>query len=196
MARLSTQQAREAVLQTADRLFYTQGYHATGINQIIAEAEVAKQTFYNHFPGKERLGIAWLQRDQQRWMEELDATLDKRSGPAKRLLELFSFLENWMRVTNFRGCALLNTIAETPDRDAELRMAALQYKAGLRKRIHDEASGLRKGGAPLKSKKLAHLADGIYLLFEAAMVEAQTHGDTWPIDEAKWQARRLLKETD
>ncbi|MHC5721945.1 MAG: TetR/AcrR family transcriptional regulator, partial [Nostoc sp.] len=35
------------ILQTASRLFYEQGYHVTGINQVIAEAGVSKASFYH-----------------------------------------------------------------------------------------------------------------------------------------------------
>ena len=44
------------MLETATRLFYGEGVHTVGIDRIIAEAGVAKGTFYNHFPSKDDLG--------------------------------------------------------------------------------------------------------------------------------------------
>jgi AcrR family transcriptional regulator len=44
---------RRLIVQTAYRLFKRDGFHATGIDKIIAEAEVAKMTMYRHFPSKE-----------------------------------------------------------------------------------------------------------------------------------------------
>jgi AcrR family transcriptional regulator len=44
---------RKLIVTTAIRLFLDQGYEQTTIAQITAEADVAKKTFFNHFPSKE-----------------------------------------------------------------------------------------------------------------------------------------------
>lgn len=49
---------REKILDTATRLFYLKGYHATGLNLIIKESGAPKGSLYYHFPnGKEQLAI-------------------------------------------------------------------------------------------------------------------------------------------
>ena len=53
---------REQLLDTALRLFYREGYHATGIERILAESGVAKMTLYKHFASKDELMLAALQR--------------------------------------------------------------------------------------------------------------------------------------
>lgn len=40
---------RERIVETTFELFAKQGYNSTGINQIIADAGVAKASFYLHF---------------------------------------------------------------------------------------------------------------------------------------------------
>lgn len=52
------QQTRQLLITTAFRLFAEQGYQRTTIAQIAAEADVAKKTFFNHFPTKEDLLFA------------------------------------------------------------------------------------------------------------------------------------------
>src|SRR5437762_2109009 len=49
---------RDQLLATAWRLFYRDGYRAVGIDTLLAEAEVAKMTLYNHFASKEELIVA------------------------------------------------------------------------------------------------------------------------------------------
>ena len=46
---------RDELVETALRLFYTQGFNATGIDKILAESGVAKMTMYKHFKSKDEL---------------------------------------------------------------------------------------------------------------------------------------------
>ncbi len=52
--------AKERILETAGKLFFQHGYSEVGINEIIAKAETAKASFYQHYPSKEALCEAWL----------------------------------------------------------------------------------------------------------------------------------------
>lgn len=79
--------ARRRLLDAATRLFYEGGIHAVGIDRIIAEAGVAKATFYNHFPSKDDLVVAYL--------EEIDR-LGGRQWPRFRSNLLGKrFLRSW-----------------------------------------------------------------------------------------------------
>lgn len=51
------QQTKERIISTAARMFVTNGYHATGINEILAEAGVPKGSFYFHFSSKKELAV-------------------------------------------------------------------------------------------------------------------------------------------
>ena len=46
---------RQAILDTAYRLFRTQGFDRTSVSQITAEVGGSKATIYSHFPSKEEL---------------------------------------------------------------------------------------------------------------------------------------------
>ena len=49
-------QTKDKILETATRLFYFQGFHGTGLNQIIKESGCPKGSLYHYFPeGKEQL---------------------------------------------------------------------------------------------------------------------------------------------
>src|SRR6201994_2958006 len=53
---------KDRILETADRLFYLQGIRAIGVDTIAAEIGISKRTLYNHFPSKDALIAAYLQR--------------------------------------------------------------------------------------------------------------------------------------
>ena len=63
--------AKERIIEAASRLFYFKGYNQTGINQIIAEANVAKASMYQHFRSKEDIAVAYLIRRHAMWMGNL-----------------------------------------------------------------------------------------------------------------------------
>lgn len=47
---------RDQIVETASRLFFSQGYYATGLSQIIKESDTPKGSLYYYFPdGKEQL---------------------------------------------------------------------------------------------------------------------------------------------
>jgi AcrR family transcriptional regulator len=54
--------SKERILETAYKLFYTQGYNVTGINQILDQAKVAKASLYQHFGSKEELRVAYIKK--------------------------------------------------------------------------------------------------------------------------------------
>jgi AcrR family transcriptional regulator len=80
------------VLTTAYDLFSRRGVRAVGVDTIIADAGVAKMTFSRHFPSKDDLVLAFLQRREQLWTHEwLEAEVSSRaSAPADRLLGIWS----------------------------------------------------------------------------------------------------------
>ena len=53
---------KDRILETADRLFYLQGIRAIGVDTIAAEIGISKRTLYNHFPSKDALIAAYLER--------------------------------------------------------------------------------------------------------------------------------------
>jgi TetR/AcrR family fatty acid metabolism transcriptional regulator len=54
--------ARERLLDAALQIFSRQGYHETRLEDIISQAETSKGALYLHFPNKERLFMALVDR--------------------------------------------------------------------------------------------------------------------------------------
>jgi AcrR family transcriptional regulator len=178
------------ILDTASRLFYEQGYHATGINQIIAEAEVAKASFYHHFHSKEALCIAYLQKRHHDWFSWLKQTVDQFDTPQERLLGLFTFLEKWLPESRFRGCAFLNIAPEFPADDHEIRRIVETHKQSLWNYIKQLLEKLALG---VDEADLDLRTDLIYLLFEGVISEGQVYQSTRLIKSAREATSRLIQ---
>ncbi len=63
---------RETILQVASRLFARQGYTATSIRQIAEETGIGKATIYHHFPDKQAIAWALLERHAAKIQEMLN----------------------------------------------------------------------------------------------------------------------------
>ncbi|WP_307725250.1 TetR/AcrR family transcriptional regulator, partial [Halolactibacillus halophilus] len=60
--------------------FQTQGYHATGLNQIVKESGVPKDSLYYHFPGgKEELALESIRLTQAFVLEKIKDGLNSSS---------------------------------------------------------------------------------------------------------------------
>ena len=106
--------ARQRILDTAFRLFYGHGIRGVGVDTIIAEAGVAKATFYKHFPRKDDLVVAYLDRVDDVWSSQLRAAAEAAGpDPAARLVGMYDALTSACRREGYRGCAFINAAAET-----------------------------------------------------------------------------------
>ena len=113
--------ARRRLLETATRLFYAEGIHAVGIDRIIAEAGVAKATFYKHFPSKDALVVAYVE-EIDRLGREAVAALSARS-PRAMIAVIMGRIGEAAVAGDYRGCPFLNAAAEYPDPAGPVRRA-------------------------------------------------------------------------
>jgi AcrR family transcriptional regulator len=113
--------ARRRLLDTATRLFYAGGIHAVGIDRIIAEAGVAKATFYSHFPSKDELVVAYIE-EQDRLGRAAVAALPKQS-PREMIAAILGRISEAAVQGSYRGCPFLNAAAEYPDPASRVRRA-------------------------------------------------------------------------
>jgi AcrR family transcriptional regulator len=129
----TTLNPRDRILETASRLFYAHGIQGVGVDAIIAEAGVAKATLYKHFPSKDELVIAYLDRVDAAWRAALRSAAEA-SGPTPReqLVGLFDALTSACRRDGYRGCAFINTAAAT-DPGSPVHARTIEHKRAVRK---------------------------------------------------------------
>jgi AcrR family transcriptional regulator len=116
---------KERILETADRLFYLQGIRAIGVDTIAAEIGISKRTLYNHFPSKDALISAYLDRRFVR-----PPASDK--PPVEQILGTFDSLERRFAAKDFRGCPFVNAVAEVGPESKPVRKIAVAFKESRR----------------------------------------------------------------
>jgi AcrR family transcriptional regulator len=183
---ITKRSARERILDAAGCLFYEQGFRAVGIDTIIAEAGVAKMTLYSHFPSKDDLIVAYLERsDSEGWKWIEDATAGEAT-PRGKLIAMFDALSERADSAACLGCPVQATAAEFPDPNHPGHRVALASKQKVRAHLLDlaEQAGLRAPEA---------LADQLMLLMDGAYASSRMFGPGNPARHAGAAARALIE---
>ncbi|WP_392543103.1 TetR/AcrR family transcriptional regulator [Oryzobacter telluris] len=177
--------ARDRILDTAFRLFYARGLRAVGVDLIIAESGVAKATFYKHFPAKDDLALAYLERVDGVWSGQLHAAAEAAGPrPADQLVGLFDALGTACRRDGYRGCAFINAAAESvPGTPVHDRTVA--HKAEVLRWVTAVAA---EAGAP----DPRGLARSLTLLLDGGLASGALDGDPEAATRAAASARVLV----
>ncbi|WP_170337037.1 TetR/AcrR family transcriptional regulator [Ruegeria arenilitoris] len=177
---------RDELVRKALLVFYRDGFHATGMDKLVAETGVSKTSMYKHFRTKEELILAALRlRDENfrnwflRRIEELADT------PAEQLIASFDALKEWFEEDSFRGCMFIKAGAEYQDKDHPINVQAAEHKRVLLEYFTELA---RKAGARNPEK----LGCQLLLLKEGAIVTAVLLKSCDPAQDAKEAAQVLL----
>jgi AcrR family transcriptional regulator len=184
----ATSDARQRILDNADRLFYAEGVRAVGIDRIVAESGVAKMTLYGHFRSKDDLILAVLQYREEQFMGWFRQSMERHGeAGASRLAALFVALKEWFETPTFRGCAFINASVELADANHPGFCFARQHKERFHaflKRLIEETLGTAA----------AWLAPAIAVLIEGAIVTAVIEGTSRPAVVARDAAFLLLAQ--
>lgn len=179
---------KERILETASRLFYDQGYHVTGINQIIDEADIARASLYNHYPSKTDLLLAYLDKTHASWFEELDLFLKPIEGIREKLLGLFDFRSLRQQKLKYKGCHF-NKIASEASDDQAVLAKVKAHKERFRRLIHELVAQIPHRRSILDNEKLA---DTIFLLLEGGIAIGGMYRSSEAAEKAKQIAEAIL----
>ncbi|HST16903.1 MAG TPA: TetR/AcrR family transcriptional regulator [Gaiellaceae bacterium] len=182
-----TDPARERILTTAYELFSRRGIRDVGIGEVVERASIAKATLYRHFPSKNDLVLAFLDRRERVWTRQtLEAGARRRGTTAERqLLALFDVLDDWFHRPDFESCSFINVLLEMrPTHPAgQAAIDHLNEVRGVVKELAGEA-GLRE---------VDSFATAWHLLMNGSIVSAAA-GDTDAAQPAKELARVLIEQ--
>jgi AcrR family transcriptional regulator len=154
------QPARERILDTAFRLFYARGPRGVGVDTVIAESGVAKATLYKHFPRKDELVLAYLDKVDQAWFGQLRAAArDAGDDPRVQLVGMFDALASAARRDGYHGCAFINTAAES-ETGSDVHARTVEHKRVVRAWITDLARRAGAADPDLLARQLTMLIDG------------------------------------
>jgi len=182
--------SRERLLDSAVDLLQRQGYHGTGLNELLERSEAPRGSLYHYFPGgKEQIGAEAIARAGGQVAAAVAHLLRAKPSVADAVEALAGLLAAGLEASDFeRGCPVATTALEVTPRSEAIR-AAVQasfesWLAPLRERL--EAAGFDR----LQAARRADLA---IATLEGALVLARARQDADVLRDAGRQLRALLE---
>ncbi len=152
---------QQHLLETAERLFYRDGFHATGIDRVVAEAGVARMTLYNHYPSKDALVLAVMKRRGDAYWAALTQASDAAAGQgATRILAIFDAQEKWLETAGRHGCLFMKALGEYAQHSPEIAGTATGHKRELLAYFEALLADEGLAGPPGLATQLVMLMDG------------------------------------
>jgi TetR/AcrR family transcriptional repressor of lmrAB and yxaGH operons len=173
---------RDRLIRTTSRLLRKQGYGATGLNQVMAEAQAPKGSMYFHFPGgKEELAAAAVDYFAERATQRLE------SG----LAVFDDYIEHLNRTDFSEGCAVATVALDAASAHEALAVATGRALRGWIDRFAEALEA--EGRAPAEAHRLATL---IIAAIEGTIVIGKGERSTEPLVAVQAVLRDLLAPAD
>jgi len=116
---------REHILQTTSALIEKQGYHGTGLNEIVKESGAPKGSLYHYFPeGKEQITSEAVLQSGRTTAERIRARLAENNNASKAIYDFILLIAENVERSKFSAGGPLTTVAmETATQSARINQA-------------------------------------------------------------------------
>jgi hypothetical protein len=186
---MKKEKVRERIIRVASDLFYKQGYNSTGINQIIAEADIAIGSLYNHFSSKNDLLHAYLVKEELDWFKGFENSTSTISDPREKLLALIDYRKKLQQTSKFAGCHFIKIISEIGEGNSSVSGFAQQHKEKQKELIRTLVNEYT-AQALMTDPELT--AENIFLLIEGAVVTSTISRQNDSFDHVKKIVQGLI----
>ena len=185
---MSTSSKREQIIDVALRLFYQDGFNATGVEKIRETANVSKKTLYNHFKSKDELILTVLRRRDEQFRNNFMRAVERLgSTPEEHLEAVFDAADEWFNSKDFYGCMFINASAEFTLATDPCHVVCAEHKRLVYEYIKSLAEKASVNNA-------AELSEQINILIEGAIVHAHVSGDKDAAQKAKKMGVVFIKD--
>jgi AcrR family transcriptional regulator len=182
---------KKALIETATRLFSRFGFHAVGIDRIIAESRVAKMTMYKHFPSKSKLVVEVLNEQGAALAAGIAAAAAPHSDALDKLHAVFLWHDAWFRSESFTGSIFIHAAAEFHAEENEILAASAAQRRAFAHVLE------RILGERFDHEAAVRLARRCALLLDGATLARQLSGrvdaarDAWDMAQTLIENERL-----
>ncbi|WKS60748.1 TetR/AcrR family transcriptional regulator [Corynebacterium accolens] len=180
---------RSRLLESATKLFKTEGIRVIGIDRILREADVAKASLYSLFGSKDALVIAYVESLDEQFRQDWEQRTAAMQDPDQKILAFFDKVIEEEPEEGFRGSHFLNAAGEYPrpetDSERGIVVACMQH----RNWVHSTLTALltERNGYPSASQ-----ASQLLIFLDGGLAGARLTKEAGPLYTARELATQML----
>ena len=169
---------RTRLVESAAALFRRNGYAATGVKAVLADAAAPYGSLYHWFPGgKQQLGVAAIEYGGERYRQLIESVYPENKGVVEATTASFRLAARLLEESDFDYSCPIATIAlEVASSDEAMRVAAADSFESWLKVLED-----RFAGAGIPKRAARDVAVQVFALMEGALLLARTTRTTKPM---------------
>jgi AcrR family transcriptional regulator len=181
---------RERILRSAAELLRRQGYAATGLKQVVAEADAPFGSLYHHFPGgKEQLGGEVLRTGGAFFLLLFEQIAEGAPDVVTGVRDFFAGAADTLKATDFADACPIATVAgETASTNETLRRVAADVFASW-----VAAGAVRFEQAGIPRVRARELALAVFALIEGGFLLSRAQRSTEPMTASGLAAVALVR---
>ena len=186
-ATMTVDESRRVVLRVADELFYAHGITGVVMSDVRDASGVSMRRLYAMFPSKRELVAGWLTDRHETWMAWFASSVERHiADGSDPVMATFDAIADWVTAPGYRGCAFINSLAETSEIDDSHRTIVSAHKRDLIEHLAHLAARGHPSAPPWLPAALGVIVDG-------AIVQCTIFASTAPLDAARSAVDRLLE---
>jgi TetR/AcrR family transcriptional repressor of nem operon len=176
---------RESLLAQGVILLTQQGYHGTGLKEILDAVQIPKGSFYNYFGSKENFGAEVIQHYIAPFIQQLDThlqnpELDALTAIKRYFAELITELEK----ADFKGgCLLGNLMGELGDTSEVVRVSLQRAVRDYRDLLRYGLEKAQQEGSVRADKSAEELADLLVNTWQGVLLRMKIEKSSLPLKQ-------------
>lgn len=190
---------RERILQVAHDAVIAKGFDATSVEEIASAVEISRAGFFYHFPDKNALARALIERQiiEEGAMLEgfIVRAAELSDDPLQQILIIMRFMaEGYVEVPGgYAGCILASATYQDRLFDAEVKAANRRAMLAWRNRFQPFFERIAAIHPPRDPVDAGQMADMMNAIIEGGMIVARGMGDPHVLVQQVLLARQLVK---
>ncbi|MFT5163406.1 MAG: TetR/AcrR family transcriptional repressor of nem operon [Alteromonadaceae bacterium] len=179
-----SEHTREALIQTGIEQLSLNGYHGTGIKQILDAVKVPKGSFYNYFASKEVFVAEIIRVYSEQTVTLLDDYIDgSDESPLDQIKTMYSMmLAKYSQQDCQQGCLIGSIAAEIGNQSELCQSAMLTSAANVKGRICELIHQAQLGGQIRNDLTSEQITAVFWATWEGSLLDMKMQGS---IDTAK-----------
>lgn len=191
---------RERILQVAHDAIIDKGFDATSVEEIAAAVGISRAGFFYHFPDKNALARALIERqiiEEAAMLQEMaDRAAELSDDPLQQMLIIMRFMaERYVEIPGgYAGCILASATYQDRLFDAEVKAANRKAHLAWRDRFRGHFERIAEAYPPREPVDPGEMADMINAVIEGGMILSRGMGDPQVLVRQVLLARLMVKQ--